>query len=305
MTTHGRSRSTESEIRHAPVLAAEVVSMLSPGSDGLYVDCTVGLGGHTAALLAAGAGKVLGLDRDEHALAIAAERLKEWGSRVELVHADYRDLGRVTQERSIAGVSGILVDFGVSSMQLDDPARGFSFRSSGPLDMRMDQSRGESLASRLESVDDETLADVIYRFGEERRSRRVARAILAARDRGELRNTADLASAARRGAGGGEWQRIDPATRTFQGLRIWVNAEHEGLDEFIATAVGLLRPGGRLAAIAFNTLEDRIVKHAVRRLRDAGVVTAVTRRPVQPGDEEMAANPRARSAKLRVVERVA
>ena len=305
MTTHGRSRSTESEIRHAPVLVAEVVSMLSPESDGLYVDCTVGLGGHTAALLAAGAGKVLGLDRDEHALAIAGERLKEWESRIELVHADYRDLGRVAQERSISGVSGVLVDFGVSSMQLDDASRGFSFRNSGPLDMRMDQSRGESLASRLESVDDETLADVIYRFGEERRSRRVARAILAARDRGELRNTAELASAARRGAGGGEWQRIDPATRTFQALRIWVNAELDGLDEFIATAVGLLRPGGRMAVIAFHSLEDRIVKHAVRRLRDAGVVTAVTRRPVQPGDEEMAANPRARSAKLRVVEKVA
>ena len=305
MTTHGRSRSTESEIRHAPVLAAEVVSMLSPGSDGLYVDCTVGLGGHTAALLVAGAGKVLGLDRDEHALAIAAERLKEWESQVELVHADYRDLGRVAQERSMAGVSGVLVDFGVSSMQLDDASRGFSFRSSGPLDMRMDQSRGEPLASRLESVDDETLADVIYRFGEERRSRRVARSILAARDRGELRNTAELASAARRGAGGGEWQRIDPATRTFQALRSWVNAELDGLDEFMTTAVGLLGPGGRMAAIAFHSLEDRIVKHAFRRLRDAGVVTAVTRRPMQPGDEEMNANPRARSAKLRVVERVA
>jgi 16S rRNA (cytosine1402-N4)-methyltransferase len=221
-----------------------------------------------------------------------------------MVHADYRDLGQVAQERSIAGVSGVLVDFGVSSMQLDDPSRGFSFRNSGPLDMRMDQSRGESLASRLESVDDETLADVIYRFGEERRSRRVARAILAARDRGELRNTAELASAARRGAGGGEWQRIDPATRTFQALRIWVNAELDGLDEFGGCG-GLLRPGGRMAVIAFHSLEDRIVKHAFRRVRDAGVVTAVTRRPVQPGDEEMNANPRARSAKLRVVEKVA
>ena len=305
MTTHGRSRSTESEIRHAPVLAAEVVSMLAPESDGLYVDCTVGLGGHTAALLTAGAGRVLGLDRDEHALAIAAERLEAWGNRVELVHADYRDLGRVAQERSIAGVKGLLVDFGVSSMQLDDPSRGFSFRQSGPLDMRMDQSRGEPLSSRLEGVDDQTLADVIYRFGEERRSRRVARAILAARDRGELRNTAELASAVRRGAGGGEWQRIDPATRTFQALRIWVNAELDGLDEFMATAIGLLTPGGRMAVIAFHSLEDRIVKHAVRRFRDAGVVTLVTRRPVQAGDEEVAANPRARSAKLRVVEKVA
>lgn len=303
MTTHERSRSTGSEVRHAPVLVAEVVSMLAPAPDGLYVDCTVGLGGHAAALLEAGAGRVLGLDRDERALELARDRLKEWGDRVELMHADYRDLGRVMHGRARA--TGVLADLGLSSMQLDDPSRGFSFRQSGPLDMRMDRSQGEPLASRLEGVDDETLADVIYRYGEERRSRRVARSILAARDRGELRTTADLAVAARRGAGTGKWQRLDPATRTFQALRIWVNGELDGLDTFVDAAVGVLAPGGRLAVIAFHSLEDRIVKQAVRRLSDSGIVTAVTRRPVRPGEEEVAGNPRARSARLRVVEKVA
>jgi 16S rRNA (cytosine1402-N4)-methyltransferase len=303
MTTHERSRSTGSEVRHAPVLVAEVVSMLAPRPDGLYVDCTVGLGGHAAALLEGGAGRVLGLDRDEQALELARDRLKEWGDRVELMHADYRDLGRVMHERARA--TGVLADLGVSSMQLDDPSRGFSFRHSGPLDMRMDPSQAESLASRLEGVDEETLADIIYRYGEERRSRRVARSILAARDRGELKTTADLAVAARRGAGTGKWQRLDPATRTFQALRIWVNGELDGLDAFVDTAVGVLAPGGRLAVIAFHSLEDRIVKQAVRRLSDSGVVTAVTRKAVQPGEEEVAGNPRARSARLRVVEKAA
>jgi 16S rRNA (cytosine1402-N4)-methyltransferase len=193
---------------------------------------------------------------------------------------------------------------GVSSMQLDDAARGFSFRTAGPLDMRMDQSRGLSLADRLGSVDERTLADVIWAFGEERRSRRVARAILAARDRGELDSTLALAAAVRRGVGGG-WQRIDPATRTFQALRIWVNEELEGLEAFIERAVAALEPGGRLAMIAFHSLEDRIVKHTMRRLDASGAVRLVTRRPTIPGDAEIAANPRSRSARLRAVERVA
>ena len=307
MTTPDRSRSTESDERHAPVLVAEVVSMLAPRRDGIYVDCTAGAGGHIAALLEAGAGRVVAVDRDEHALAIARERLKERADRaeVEFVHADFREIGRVMRERSVEAASGILADLGVSSMQLDDAGRGFSFRQSGPLDMRMDQSSGEPLMARLDAVDAQTLADVIYRFGEERRSRPIARSILAARDRGELKTTGDLASAVRRGAGGGRWQRIDPATRTFQALRIWVNAELDGLDSFVEAAVGKLAGGGRLAVIAFHSLEDRIVKHSMRRLVESGVVIAITRKPVQPGDEEVARNPRARSARLRVVERVA
>lgn len=305
MTTPDRSRSTESEARHAPVLVAEVVSMLAPRPDGFYVDCTAGLGGHTAALLDAGAGRVLAIDRDEAALELARERLKEWSGRVEFVHREYRDLPRLMQERGAPPASGIIADLGVSSMQLDDPARGFSFRHAGPLDMRMDRSLGEPLAARLAGVDDETLADVIFRFGEERRSRRVARSILAARDRGELKTTADLAVAARKGAGTGRWERIDPATRTFQALRIWVNGELDHLDAFVEAAAGQLTTGGRLAVIAFHSLEDRIVKQVSRKLAAAGTCALVTRRPVQPGEEEIGRNPRARSARLRVLEKVA
>jgi len=190
-------------------------------------------------------------------------------------------------------------------MQLDDPARGFSFRQSGPLDMRMDRSVGPTLAERLADVDERTLADVIWKFGEERHSRRVARAIVQARDRGALATTTDLAAAVRRGAGGGRWHRIDPATRTFQALRIWVNGEIEGLETFVEDAVAALVAGGRLAVIAFHSLEDRAVKHTMRRLAGDGAVTLVTRRPIVAGDVELARNPRARSARLRVVEKAA
>jgi 16S rRNA (cytosine1402-N4)-methyltransferase len=305
MTTPGRSPSTASEARHAPVLAAEVVAMLAPRSDGVYVDCTVGLGGHTAALLEAGAARVIALDRDAEALRIARDRLQQWGERVEFEHADYRNLAAVLDGRGIGRVQGVLADLGVSSMQLDTAERGFSFRQSGPLDMRMDPAHGEPLSARLARVGETELADVIFRFGEERRSRRVARAVLAARERGELRNTGDLAAAARRGAGSGKWQRLDPATRTFQALRIWVNDELEGLEAFVSTAVTRLAPMGRLAVIAFHSLEDRIVKHTMRQLAAEGTVRLVTRRPIVPGEAELEANARARSARLRVVERVA
>jgi 16S rRNA (cytosine1402-N4)-methyltransferase len=256
-------------------------------------------------MLEAGAGSVLGIDRDEQALSIARERLARFGDRVELVHGDYRQLPDVVVASGLGAVHGVLVDLGVSSLQLDDASRGFSFRQAGPLDMRMDQSRGESLAMKLATVSEEELADVIYEFGEERKSRRVARAILNARDRGALTNSTELASVVRRAAGGGEWQRVDPATRTFQALRIWVNGELEGLERFVDAAIGTLAPGGRLAVIAFHSLEDRIVKRASRRLAADGVVRLVTRRPIVPGDEEVARNPRARSARLRAMEKVA
>lgn len=282
----------------------EVVSLLAPHAGGLYVDGTVGLGGHTAALLGAGAGRVIGIDRDEAALAHARERLAGAGDRVTLLHADYRDLPSVLAARGIPVVDGIIVDLGVSSLQLDDASRGFSFRQAGPLDMRMDRSRGPTLADRLAAVDEATLADIIWTYGEERRSRRVARAIVAARDRGELTDTGALASAARRGAGGGRWQRLDPATRTFQALRIWVNDELAGLENFLEAAAALLAPAGRFAVIAFHSLEDRVVKQTLRRLAgDDAAWRLVTRRAVQPDEDEVARNPRARSARLRVLER--
>jgi 16S rRNA (cytosine1402-N4)-methyltransferase len=290
---------------HEPVLVGAVVELLAPRADGVYVDCTVGFGGHTLALVAAGAGRVVGLDRDAQALARARERLRDVEGRVDLVHDDYRHLPEVLRERGIAGVDGILADLGVSSMQLDDAERGFSFRHAGPLDMRMDRTKGLTLGDRLAQVDAGELADVIWRYGEERHSRRVARAIVAARDRGELVDTAALAAVVRRAAGGRGWQRIDPATRTFQALRIWTNEELEGLETFLADAIQALAPRGRLAVIAFHSLEDRIVKHTFRRLAAGGPLQLVTRRPIVPGDDEADRNPRARSARLRVAEKAA
>jgi 16S rRNA (cytosine1402-N4)-methyltransferase len=238
---------------------------------------------------------------------VARDRLAEFGDRVTYVHADYRELVNVVREAGSPDVHGVLADLGVSSMQLDAPERGFSFRQDGPLDMRMNRAAGASLAERLADVDETTLANVIYEFGEERKSRRVARAIVEARDAGGLTGTAALASVVRRATGGGKWQRLDPATRTFQALRIWTNGELDGLDTFLESAVRLVVPGGRVAIIAFHSLEDRVVKHTFRRLGGDGsrTVEVVTRRPVVPSDEEAERNPRARSARLRVVERVA
>jgi 16S rRNA (cytosine1402-N4)-methyltransferase len=280
--------------------------MLAPHAERLYVDCTLGLGGHTRALLEAGAGKVIGIDRDESALAVAAGRLADVAGRVELIHGEFTEIESLVGARRIGHVHGVLADLGVSSMQLDEPARGFSFRSAGPLDMRMDRSRGGTLAERLSGVDEKELADVIWRFGEERHSRRVARAIVAARDRGALRDTAELAAVVRRAAGGGRWQRIDPATRTFQALRVWVNNEIDGLHGFIHAAWRVLASGGRLAIIAFHSLEDRIVKRAFRGLATDGAGgRLLTVRPIVASGEERERNPRSRSAKLRGLEKVA
>jgi 16S rRNA (cytosine1402-N4)-methyltransferase len=255
-------------------------------------------------MLAAGAGRVIALDRDAGALARTATRLADAGSRLELVHADYRDLPRVLAERGLTAVDGVLADLGVSSWQLDDPARGFSFRMNGPLDMRMDPSKGPTVAELIATTDESTLADIIYEYGEERHARRVARSIVRARERGPLVETSALASIVRGAAGGRGWQRIDPATRTFQALRIWVNRELEGLDTFVESAVASLRAGGRLAVIAFHSLEDRIVKHTLRRLVDAEeTYRMITRKPIRPDDTEVAHNARARSARLRAVEK--
>jgi 16S rRNA (cytosine1402-N4)-methyltransferase len=290
---------------HDPVLESEVIALLEPSRGGLFVDCTVGLGGHARALLASGATRLLGLDRDTTALAIAAESLKAWQDRVELVHANYRELPSVLTSRGFDGFDGALADLGVSSMQLDAPGRGFSFRRDEPLDMRMDQTAGATAAERLADVEEEDLANVIFRYGEERFSRRIARAIVDARRTGPIATTGQLAQIVRRAIPRKGYQRIDPATRTFQALRIWVNRELEDLDAFLVAASRLLRAGARLAVITFHSLEDRIVKHAFRALA-AGeeAIRVLTRKPVVPGDAEVARNPRARSAKLRAIERL-
>jgi len=292
---------------HEPVLLAEVIAHLAPARGGLYVDCTLGAGGHARALLEHGATRLLGLDRDADALAIAGATLKPWADRVELVHADYRTLPALLDGRGIATVQGVLADLGVSSMQLDRPERGFSFREDAPLDMRMDRSQGETAADLLATADERTIADAIYTYGEERHSRRIARAIVAARAETPIETTGQLATIVRRAVPTRGWQRIDPATRTFQGLRIWVNRELDGLAEFLRAVVARLDAGARLAIIAFHSLEDRIVKHTFRQLAQDPLqrLGLVTRRPIVAGDDEVARNPRARSAKLRVAERLA
>ncbi len=294
-----------SDVRHEPVMLNEVVSLLSPGRGGLYVDCTIGLGGHSAGILTAGANRLLGIDRDDEALGIARSRLAAFAGRAEFVHADYRELDAVLDARGIAAVDGILVDLGVSSMQLDADGRGFTFRRDEPLDMRMDRSQGPTAADLIAEAEEAELADVIFRFGEERRSRRVARAIVGARNAARIETTGALAEIVRRAVPTRGYQRIDPATRTFQALRIWVNRELDGLDAFLASAARRLVAGARLAVITFHSLEDRIVKHTFRALAAASEVWRVlTRKPLVPGGEEISRNPRARSAKLRAIERL-
>lgn len=291
---------------HVPVMVAEALAWLAPARGGLFVDCTVGLGGHTRALLEAGATRVIGFDRDREALAEAETALAIFGSRVELVHADYRDLEAVLDARGIGEVDGMLADLGVSSLQLDSGERGFSFRADAPLDMRMDRSQGRTAADLVREATESELADAIFGYGEERYSRRIARAIVRAREEGAIATTGQLAEIVRRAVPRRGHQRIDPATRTFQALRIWVNRELEGLDRFLERAAGRLRPGAALVVITFHSLEDRIVKHTLRALaRERGLVTVLTPKPMVASEAEVAANPRARSAKLRAVRRVA
>ena len=293
-------------MQHEPVMVGEVVDLLAPARGGVCVDCTVGLGGHSRALLEAGATRVLGLDRDPQALAIAEHTLAPFRDRVQLVHADYREFERVLDARGIGGVNGTLADLGVSSMQLDAEGRGFSFRRDEPLDMRMDQTSGPSAAEWLRTVDEEPLADVIFRYGEERYSRRIARAIVQAREQAPIETTGQLARIVRRAIPVRGYQRIDPATRTFQALRIWVNRELDGLDRFLETTVRRLLTGARLAVIAFHSLEDRIVKHTFRALAHGeAAIRILTKRPIEAREDEVTRNPRARSAKLRAIERLA
>ena len=288
---------------HEPVLTAEVVHLLQPARGGVFVDCTVGLGGHSSALLSAGATRVIGLDRDLDALARARDQLAPWRDRVELVHADYRDIDLVLDRLGVTLVDGTLADLGVSSMQFGEPGRGFSFQRDEPLDMRMDRSTGDTAADLVARASEQELADAIFQFGEERFSRRVARAIVNARGEAPIATTGRLAAIVRRAIPRRGAMRIDPATRTFQAFRIWVNGELDRLDRFLDMAARRLREGARLVVIAFHSLEDRIVKHTFRALQARQVVKVLTKRPMVPGAEEVQRNARARSAKLRAAER--
>jgi len=290
---------------HVPVLTAEALEQLQPDRGGVFVDCTVGLGGHASALLAAGATRLLGLDRDADALAHARERLAPWADRVTLVHADYRAIEGILDSQGLPFVEGAIADLGVSSMQFDEPGRGFSFQRDEPLDMRMDRSAGDTAADLIAHSSEEDLANAIFQYGEERFSRRIARALVSARREAPIATTGRLASIVRRSVPHRGHQRIDPATRTFQALRIWVNRELDGLDQFIEAAARRLRAGARLVVITFHSLEDRIVKHTLRALAQREAVRVLTKKPIVPTDDEVHRNPRARSAKLRAAERLA
>lgn len=309
-----------SQKNHRPVLLRETIESLAVERGGLFVDCTVGLGGHSEAILQTSSdAQVLGIDRDEEALRLARERLAEFGGRFRAVRADFRELTRVLATAEVKAVRGILADLGVSSLQLDSPSRGFSFRHEAPLDMRMDMSSGETAAQLLGRLSEVEIARLIFEYGEERHSRRIARRIVERREAGEpVTSTTELAKLVER-AIGGKKRRIHPATRTFQALRIAVNRELEGLDQFVADAFDALEPHGRLAVISFHSLEDRIIKRTLLKLSGRcqcpprlpqcvcgarQAVEILTRRPLTPSEDEIAENPRARSAKLRVAARL-
>ena len=298
------------KIGHIPVLVREVLATLEPRPGGAYLDCTVGGGGHAEAILEAAGppSRVVGIDRDPEAIAVARERLGRFGDRVRLVQGDFRELPRLISELRLEGFDGVLFDLGISSLQLDDPSRGLRFSAEGPLDMRMDRESG-GLAARelLHELPEKDLTRIIREYGEERWARQIARGIVNARSQGSLETTRDLAAVVARAIPRRFWpRRIHPATRTFQAVRIAVNQELTGLEEALEVATGHLNPGGRIAVISFHSLEDRVVKHLFRRLAAPGAVpgvTIITRRPVTPSPEERAQNPRARSAKLRGAER--
>jgi 16S rRNA (cytosine1402-N4)-methyltransferase len=288
---------------HNPVLAGEALRWLRIEPGGTYVDATVGLGGHALEIARQlTTGRLVGLDRDAGALEIAGERLKEFAGKVVLIQADFSKVDEVARELNVAPVKGILADLGVSSLQLDTAERGFSFRFAGPLDMRMDSRMARTAADIVNETAETELADLLYRLGEERDSRRIARAIVRARP---IRSTEQLATVVAGVRISRGRQKLHPATKTFLALRIAVNRELEALGQFLDRAPATLAPGGRWVVLSYHSLEDRLVKQEFRRWAREGVVTVLTRKVVRPSEAEIAANPRARSAKMRVAEKLA
>jgi len=307
---------------HRPVLLRETIELLAAERGGLFVDCTVGLGGHSEAILQASRdAQVLGIDRDDEALRLAEERLTQYGSRFRAVHADFRDITRVLAEAKVKQARGIFADLGVSSLQLDSPSRGFSFRHDAPLDMRMDASTGvETAAELLGRLSEVEIARIIFEYGEERRARRIARWIVERREHGApVVTTRDLAQLVERAVGPGKRRRIHPATRTFQALRIAVNHELESLERGLQASIHTLRPGGRLGVISFHSLEDTLVKNTLHvsaqncvcppqqphcTCAHRATLLLLNRKAIRPDVAELAVNPRSRSARLRVAEKL-
>ncbi len=290
-------------VQHKPVLVEETMDWLAIKPGGLYVDATLGLGGHSVEIarrLGPG-GRLVGLDRDAQALEIARERLSEFKDKVTLVHANFSQIGEVFAERGFPPADGVLADLGVSSMQLDLGERGFSFRSQGPLDMRMDR-QGEVTASDIvNSAGEKELADLLYQLAEERDSRRIARNIVRARPIRDTEHLATVVAGARNARGR---QKLHPATKTFLALRIAVNREMEELGQFLSRVPATLSQGGRWVMLSYHSLEDRPVKQCFQKLAQEGVLKILTKKVIQASDAEIAENPRARSVKMRVAEKL-
>jgi 16S rRNA (cytosine1402-N4)-methyltransferase len=287
---------------HVSVMLEEVVQAIAPRSGGLYLDVTVGGAGHAAAILERAPGaRLIAFDRDPLAVAVATSRLERFGDRATVVHGSFEDVEPFLAREGLTLADGVFADLGVSSPQLDDAARGLSFRFEGPLDMRMDPTSGETALEMIERLSQDELADAIYHFGEERRSRRVARCIKQAFEAGELATTLDLRRAVVRAVGPRRVGGNDPSTRTFQALRILVNHELEQLETLLDVLPRIVKPDGIAALISFHSLEDRLVK---RSFQHRAIWERMTKKPVTAGDRELAENPRSRSAKLRAAGRV-
>jgi 16S rRNA (cytosine1402-N4)-methyltransferase len=288
---------------HTPVLLSEVLEWLRVRAEGTYIDATLGAGGHSLGIAQRlTTGRLIGLDRDARAIEVARERLKGFGPKVTLVQTEFSRIAEVAQELGLPPADGVLADLGVSSMQLDEAGRGFSFREAGPLDMRMDAQGGTAAEEIVNHWPEKELADVLYRNAEEHDSRRIARAIVRARPIRDTAHLATVVAGARK-----QWgrQRLHPATKTFLALRIAVNREMEELGQYLARTPATLSSEGRWVVISYHSLEDRMVKRAFQEQQRAGVMRVLTRHVIQPGEAEIAANPRARSAKLRVAEKAA
>ena len=288
---------------HEPVLAAEVIEWLRIRPEGTYVDATCGTGGHAIEIARRlSAGRLVGIDRDPHALEIARERLKPFGERVVLVQAEFSRIGEVAGDLKLSPLDGVIADLGVSSLELDSPERGFSFRWAAPLDMRMSPDTPLTAGDIVNHWPEKEVANLLYRKAEERDSRRIARAIVRARPIRDTEHLATVVAGARKARGR---QKLQPATKTFLALRNAVNREEEELEQFLSRTPATLAHGGRWIVIGYHSLEDRPVKHAFQRLAREGSFRVLTRKVVQPGEEEIRNNPRARSAKMRVAEKIA
>jgi 16S rRNA (cytosine1402-N4)-methyltransferase len=289
-------------VLHTPVLAAEVIEWLRIRPEGTYLDATAGTGGHAIEIARRlTTGRLIVLDRDPQALEIARERLKEFEEKVVLVHAEFSNIGEVAGDLNLPRLNGVLADLGVSSLELDSPVRGFSFRWAGPLDMRMNPDTPLTADEIVNQWPEKELANLLYQKAEERDSRRIARSIVRSRPIRDTGHLATVVAGVRKARGR---QKLHPATKTFLALRIAVNREEEELGQFLSRTPATLSFGGRWVVLSYHSLEDRLVKHAFQRLAREGTFRVLTRKVIQPGEEEIRNNPRARSAKMRVAEKI-